>query len=58
MYSRDIFEKARDAFPPREMIRFAAERLVELEVGDVTSVAEFKKNPRGERSGKAELGIR
>ena len=29
MYSCDIFEKARDAFPSRKMIRFAAERLVE-----------------------------
>jgi hypothetical protein len=40
------------------MIRFAAERLVGLEVGAVTSVAEFKKNPRDERSGNAELGTR
>jgi hypothetical protein len=39
MYFRDILEKAPDAFPPREIIRFAAERLSELEVGTVTSVA-------------------
>jgi hypothetical protein len=40
------------------MIRFAAERLVALKVGAVTSVAKFRKNPSGERSGNAELGIR
>jgi hypothetical protein len=54
MYFRDILQRPAPAFPPREMNRFAAERLVELEVGAVTSVADFAKNSGGGRAGNAE----
>jgi hypothetical protein len=58
MYFRDILQRPAPAFPPREMNRFAAERLVELEVGAVTGAAGFEKNPGGWRAGNAEQNKR
>jgi hypothetical protein len=40
------------------MIRFTAERLVELEVGAVTGAAGFEKNQGGRRAENAERGNR
>lgn len=49
----DLVEKAPDADRLREMIGFAAERLMELEVGAVTGAASGEKAParRAQRNG-------
>jgi transposase-like protein len=53
MNLRDLVEKAHDADLLREMIGFAAERLMDLEVGAVTGAAYGEKNParRVQRNG-------
>jgi transposase-like protein len=53
MNFRDLVEKAPDADLLREMIGFAAERLMELEVGSVTGAAYGEKDParRAQRNG-------
>lgn len=53
MNFRDLVEKAPDADLLREMIGFAAERLMELEVGAVTGAAYGEKYParRVQRNG-------
>jgi putative transposase len=53
MNFRDFVEKAPDADLLREMIGFAAERLMELEVGAVTGAAYGEKDParRAQRNG-------
>ena len=53
MNLRDLVEKAHDADLLREMIGFAAERLMELEVGAVTGAVYGEKNParRVQRNG-------
>lgn len=53
MNFRDLVEKAPDADLLREMIGFAAERLMELEVGAVTGAAYGEKDParRVQRNG-------
>lgn len=53
MNLRDLVEKAYDADLLREMIGFAAERLMELEVGAVTGAVYGEKNParRVQRNG-------
>jgi hypothetical protein len=53
MNFRDLVEKAPDADLLREMIGFAAERLMELEVGAVTGAAYGEKDParRAQRNG-------
>ena len=42
---RRLLEKSADADLLREMIGFAAERLMELEVGQITGAAYGEKNP-------------
>ena len=56
MNFRDLVEKAPDADLLREMIGFAAERLMELEVGAVTGAAYGEKDParRAQRNGYRE----
>ncbi len=53
MNFRDFVEKGPDADLLREMIGFAAERLMELEVGAVTGAAYGEKDParRAQRNG-------
>ena len=53
MSLRALVEKAPDADLLREMIGFAAERLMELEVGAVTGAAYGEKDParRAQRNG-------
>jgi putative transposase len=53
MSLRDVIEKAPDADMLREMISFAAERLMELEVGALTGAAYGEKSPerRAQRNG-------
>ena len=53
MNFRDLVEKAPDADLLREMIGFAAERLMDLEVGAVTGAAYGEKDParRAQRNG-------
>ncbi len=53
MNLRDFVEKTPDADLPREMIGFAAERLMELEVGAVTGAGYGTKSPtrRVQRNG-------
>ena len=53
MNLRDLVEKAPDADLLREMIGFAAERLMALEVGAVTGAAYGEKDParRAQRNG-------
>jgi putative transposase len=53
MNFRDLVEKAPDAELLREMIGFAAERLMELEVGAATGAAYGEKDParRAQRNG-------
>jgi putative transposase len=46
MSLRDVIEKAPDADMLREMISFAAERLMELEVGALTGAAYGEKSRR------------
>src|SRR6056297_3676051 len=50
---RELVEKSGDADLLREMIGFAAERLMELEVGDQTGAACGEKSPerRAQRNG-------
>ena len=56
MSFRDLVEKSPDADLLREMIGFAAERLMELEVGAVTGAAYGEKDPgrRAQRNGYRE----
>jgi len=42
---RELLEKGSDASFLREMIGFAAQRLIELEVGGVTGAAHGKRSP-------------
>lgn len=42
---RDLFAKGSDAAFPREMIGFAAERLMELEVGELTGANHGERSP-------------
>ncbi len=59
MNFRDFVEKAPDADLLREMIGFAAERLMELEVGAVTGAAYGEKDParRAQRNGYPRPGL-
>jgi hypothetical protein len=45
MSLRGLIEKSADADLRREMIGFAAQRLMELEVGELTGAAYGEKNP-------------
>ncbi len=45
MALRGLMEKSVDADPLREMIGFAARRLMELEVGGLTGAAHCGKSP-------------
>ncbi len=47
MSLRALAEKSADADVLREMIGFAAQRLMELEVGGLTGAAHGEKNPSG-----------
>ena len=53
MSLKGLIEKAPDADMLREMIAFAAERLMEMEVGALTGAAYGEKNPerRAQRKG-------
>jgi hypothetical protein len=42
---RELLEKGSDATFPREMIGFAAQRLMELEVGELTGAAHGERSP-------------
>src|ERR1700744_6150386 len=53
MSLRALMEKAPDADFLREMIGFAAQRLMELEVGGLTGASHGKKTPTGWSSGTA-----
>ena len=66
MSLKGLIEKAPDADLLREMISFAATRLMELEVGALTGAAHGKKDPNrlahataiAARAGRRGLGIR
>ncbi|MNL05579.1 hypothetical protein D3C87_1261850 [compost metagenome] len=55
MNVRSLVEKSADADLLREMIGFAAERLMELEVGSATGADFGEKNPMAVRLGRCDL---
>ncbi|GAA3102370.1 hypothetical protein GCM10010520_54370 [Rhizobium viscosum] len=59
MSVRSFVEKSADADLLREMIGFAAERLMELEVGSATGAGYGEKNPRrlAQRNGRIRPAI-